>query len=267
MERNEKKYALQKKQLKDTEKADKYRIYGELLHTYGYGAKDGDDKITVDNYYTGEPLTIPLSTDKTVMENASAYFARYEKLKRTKESLTGLISETERTIQQLASILHSLELIENEADLAAIRSELVSYGFIKRPAAKKGASVGKSKPIHYVTEDGFHIYVGKNNAQNDELTFKLANGNDWWFHAKQIPGSHVIVKTEGRELPDKVFEIAASIAAYYSSGKASEKLDVDYVIKKEIKKPNHSPSGFVVYYTNYSMTVKPQIYGVSQIVV
>ena len=259
LERNEKKLAIQKKQLKDTDKMDTYRIRGELLNTYGYSAKPGDKEITVDNYYTNEPLTIPLDPMLSAIDNAKKYFAKYEKLKRTKESVTLQIEETESAVAQLSSIMVSLDMIDNEADLNMIRTELSDYGYMKRKSNKKQASVGKSKPLCYITEDGFKIYVGKNNYQNDELTFKLATGNDWWFHAKQIPGSHVILKTEGREVPDHVFEIAAAVAAYYSSGKDSEKLEVDYVQKKEIKKPAKAVAGFVVYYTNYPMTVHPSI--------
>ena len=118
-----------------------------------------------------------------------------------------------------------------------------------------------SKPFHYISSDGFHMYVGKNNIQNEELTFKVANGGDYWFHAKKTPGSHVIVKTEGKELPDRTYEEAASLAAYYSKGREQEKVEVDYVIRKEVKKPAGSPLGFVVYYTNYSMIIKPDISG------
>ena len=146
-----------------------------------------------------------------------------------------------------------------------IRQELSDYGFMKKKSSKKTASAGKSKPLCYETTDGFKIYVGKNNYQNDELTFKIATGNDWWFHAKQIPGSHVILKTEGRNVPDHIFEIAAAVAAYYSSGRESEKLEIDYVQKKEIKKPAKAVAGFVVYYTNYSMTVRPSLAEVTEV--
>ena len=116
-----------------------------------------------------------------------------------------------------------------------------------------------SRPFHYVNEDGFHMYVGKNNYQNDELTFKFASGGDWWFHAKGIPGSHVVVKTDGKELPDKAFEDAARLAAYYSKGRGQEKVEIDYTEKKNVKKPGAAKPGFVVYYTNYSMMIDTDI--------
>ena len=119
--------------------------------------------------------------------------------------------------------------------------------------------------MFFVSSDGFDIYVGKNNMQNDELTFKTGNGNDWWFHAKQMPGSHVLLKTDGKEVPDRTFEEAASLAAYYSKGREQEKVEVDYVLKKEVKKPAGAKPGFVVYYTNYSMIADTDIKDIKQL--
>ena len=113
--------------------------------------------------------------------------------------------------------------------------------------------------FQWIPSDGFHIYVGKNNYQNDQLTFKFATGNDWWFHAKQMTGSHVIVKAENQELPDSTYEYAAALAAYYSSGRENEKVEIDYLQKKNVKKPNGSAPGFVVYYTNYSLVATPSL--------
>ena len=265
LDRNQKKFQLQNKQMQDTEKMEKYRVYGELLHTYGYSAKPGDKEITVDNYYTNEPLTIPLDPQKDAMENANFYFEKYNKLKRTKENLTTLLVETEGAIEHLSSIATSLDLAETEGDLAMIRQELSDYGYIKKHHRDKKKNPAKEKPLHFVTEDGFHIYVGKNNYQNDELTFKFATGNDWWFHAKKMPGSHVIVKSENQELPDHIFEIAAALAGYYSSGRDSAKIEIDYLQKKNVKKPAGAVAGYVIYYTNYSMSVKPEIKGVTQV--
>ncbi len=258
LERNVKKYDLQLKQLKDTEKMDKYRIYGELINTYGYNLKPGLKSFVANNYYTGEDITIPLDSNLSAMENSKKYFDKYGKLKRTKEAVTIQIAETKSEIEHLKSIENSLNIALLEADLTEIKDELIESGYIKKKSGKKMKEL-KSKPFHYVTEDNFHIYVGKNNYQNDYLTFKFANGNDWWFHAKGIPGSHVIVKSEGKELPDKVFEEAGALAAYYSSGRNQDKVEIDYVLKKEVKKPSASKPGFVVYYTNYSLIATPTI--------
>lgn len=259
LERDRKKYLLQKKQLADTEKKDKYRIYGEMLHTYGYAASPGDKSIEVTNYYTNEPFVIPLDPTLDAMENAKKYFDKYAKLKRTGDALSSYILETENEIKHLESIETSLSIAETEGDLAAIKEELQEYGFIKKHSGKKTNRISKSQPLHFVDDNGFHIYVGKNNYQNDQLTFKFATGNDWWFHAKQMTGSHVIVKSENKELPDSTYEYAAALAAYYSSGKDNEKVEIDYLQKKNVKKPNGSAPGFVVYYTNYSLVATPSL--------
>ena len=259
LERDRKKYLLQKKQLADTEKKDKYRIYGEMLHTYGYAASPGDKSIKVTNYYTNEPFVIPLDPTLDAMENAKKYFDKYAKLKRTGNALSSYILETENEIKHLESIETSLSIAETEGDLAAIKEELQEYGFIKKHSGKKTNRISKSQPLHFVDDNGFHIYVGKNNYQNDQLTFKFATGNDWWFHAKQMTGSHVIVKSENKELPDSTYEYAAALAAYYSSGRDNEKVEIDYLQKKNVKKPNGSAPGFVVYYTNYSLVATPSL--------
>ena len=261
LERNQKKYQLQLKQLKDTEKRDKYKVYGELLNTYGYGLEEGAKSLEALNYYTNEMITIPLDSQLTANENAKKYFEKYNKLKRTYEALSELIVETQGEIQHLESIAASLDIALSEDDLIQIKEELTDYNYIKRKGHEKRQKT-KSKPFHYRSSDGFDIYIGKNNYQNDELTFKTASGNDWWFHAKKTPGSHVIVKTNGEELPDRTFEEAARLAGYYSKGKETEKIEIDYLQRKNVKKPNGSAPGFVVYYTNYSMTIHPDITGI-----
>lgn len=259
LERNYKKYDLQLKQLKDTEKRDKFKIYGELLNTYGYELTGGEKELECMNYYTGEPVKIPLDPQLTARENSQKYFDKYNKLKRTWEALSKYIEETKQEIEHLESISTSLDIALKEEDLAQIKQELTEYGFIKKhgPHGKKVRIT--SRPFHYISSDGFHIYVGKNNYQNEELTFKAASGNDWWFHAKGIPGSHVIVKAEGRELPDRTFEEAGSLAAYYSKGRNNEKVEIDYVQKKSVKKVAGSAPGFVIYHTNYSLMATPKI--------
>lgn len=258
LERNRKKYQLQEKQLKDTEKRDKYKIYGELIHTYGYGLSEGAKELEALNYYTNETVTIPLDPTMDAKANAQKYFDKYGKLKRTCEALTDLILETKSEIGHLESISTSLDIALTEDDLVQIKEELAEYGYIKRKRTDKKAKI-KSKPFHYLSSDGYHIYVGKNNYQNEELTFKFATGNDWWFHAKGMPGSHVIVKSNNEELPDRVFEEAGKLAGYYSNGRDSDKLEIDYLQRKNVKKPNGSVPGFVVYYTNYSLTIHPDI--------
>jgi len=265
LERNIKKYDIQIKQLKDTEKKDKYKIYGELINTYGYSVEPGAKSFEADNYYTGEKITIPLDDTITPLENAKKYFDKYQKLKRTQEAVRVQIEETSKEIEHLESIKTSLDIAVLEEDLTQIKEEMIESGYIKRKGTSKRKEKITSKPFHYLSSDGFHMYVGKNNFQNEELTFKVANGGDMWFHAKKNPGSHVIVKTEGKELPDRTYEEAAALAAYYSKCREQEKVEVDYVVRKEVKKPAGSPPGFVVYYTNYSMVIKPDISGITEV--
>lgn len=267
LERSRKKLLLQQKQMKDTEKKDKYKVYGELINTYGYGLEEGCSSFKALNYYTGQEITIPLDPTLSPGENAKKYFERYGKLKRTEEALTGQIAETQGEIQHLDSIATSLDIALSESDLSQIKEELTEYGYIKKHySGKKGQKMqAKSKPFHYISSDGYDIYVGRNNFQNDELTFKFAAGNDWWFHAKKMAGSHVVVKTQDGELPDRTFEEAGRLAAYYSKGRTAPKVEIDYIQKKHVKKPAGAKPGFVVYYTNFSLMASPDISGLREV--
>lgn len=258
LERNVKKYDLQMKQLADTEKREKYRVYGELLNAYGYGVESGAKSMEALNYYTNEMITIPLDPTLTPGENAKKYFDKYQKLKRTYEALTTLTQETKDEIDHLQSVNTSLDIALREEDLVQIKEELIESGYIRRKGGTKKEKI-TSKPFHYVSSDGFDIYVGKNNYQNEDLTFKFATGNDWWFHAKGIPGSHVVVKTNGAEMTDRAYEEAGRLAAYYSQSRGQDKVEIDYTQKKNVKKPNGSKPGFVVYYTNYSLVIDSDI--------
>lgn len=258
LERNVKKYDLQMKQLADTEKREKYRVYGELLNAYGYGVESGAKSMEALNYYTNEMITIPLDPTLTPGENAKKYFDKYQKLKRTYEALTTLTQETKEEIDHLQSVNTSLDIALREEDLVQIKEELIESGYIRRKGGMKKEKI-TSKPFHYVSSDGFDIYVGKNNYQNEDLTFKFATGNDWWFHAKGIPGSHVVVKTNGAEMTDRAYEEAGRLAAYYSQSRGQDKVEIDYTQKKNVKKPNGSKPGFVVYYTNYSLVIDSDI--------
>lgn len=264
LDRCRRKYDLQLKQLKDTEKREKYRIYGELLNAYGYQLKSGEKSCEVLNYYSNKMIKIPLDPQKTPSENAQSYFERYNKLKRTHDDLEKRTLETNMDVEHLKSVSNSLNIAVSEADLAQIREELVAAGYLRPQGGKKKKGRNeKSQPFHYRSSDGFDIYVGKNNLQNDELTFKLANGGDWWFHAKHMPGSHVIVRTGGQEMTDRAFEEAGSLAAYYSAGRDSEKVEIDYLQRKNVKKPNGAKPGYVIYYTNYSLNAVPDISGLT----
>jgi len=262
LSRTEKKLALQEKQLKDTEGRDKYRLYGELLLASGYGIPEGASSAELDNYYTGEKTKVSLDPNLTPAENAQKYYAKYNKQKRTASALEVQIEETRADLEQLTGCLTAVDMAESVEDLAEIRSELSSFGFMKkgREASKgKKKQPAKAKPRVYKSSDGFLMAVGRNNLQNEEVTFKIGGNEDWWFHASKIPGSHVIVKTSGRELTDRAFEEAGSLAAYYSSGRDADKVEIDYTKRRNVKKAAGGKPGFVIYHTHYSLMAKPGI--------
>ena len=219
--RNVKKYDLQLKQIQDTKNQDKFRIYGELINTYGYDLKAGSKELVCLNYYDdNKEIKIPLDPFKTPGENAIRYFDKYNKQKRTFEALSALIEETKEEITYLESVANALEMATGEEDLSQIKEELIDSGYMRRKVtSKKGNKKEKfkNKPLHFLSRDGYHIYVGKNNLQNDQLTFDFATGNDWWFHAKNAPGSHVILKKhKDGDIPNTTFEDAGKLAAHYS---------------------------------------------------
>lgn len=264
LEKDYKKYDIQTKQIKDTEKRDKFKVYGELLTAYGYSCEAGARELKALNYYTNEEIVIPMEPELSAVENAKKYFEKYNKLKRTYEALRDIVIETKASIDHLESLLNSLDIAVTEDDLKELKEEMIQSGYIKRKGTDKKARY-KSKPFHYISSDGFHMYVGKNNLQNEELTFKVANGGDWWFHSKTFPGSHVIVKTEGAKLPDRSFEEAARLAAYYSKGREQDKVEIDYIERKHVKKVAGAKPGFVIYHTNYSMAISPDISDIRQL--
>lgn len=270
LERAVKKADLQRKQLKDTDKKDQYRLYGDLLSAYGYSLENGLKECTLENYNDeNRPVRVPLDETLTPMENAKRYYDRYAKLKRTKEALDVQLAETEAEIDYLTSVRTLLDLTTDAANLNELKKELIASGYIKKSAQKgrkpgKGEREEKSKPYHYISSDGYDIFVGKNNLQNDDLSFRVADGGDLWFHAKGCPGSHVIVKLPAGQsfksgnLPDRLFEEAASLAAYYSANRTAPKVEIDYLERRQLKKPPKANAGYVIYHTNYSMMAIPQ---------
>ena len=259
LERASKKYDLQEKQLQDADKKDIYRVYGDLLNTYGYSLKGGESSFTTENFYDdNKEITIPLDKNKSAKENAKKYYDKYAKLSRTTKALSEEILKTKNDIEHLQSIQTALEVSSDDESLSQIRQELVDFGYIKKHSSAKKQKIA-SHPYHYISSDGYDIYVGKNNYQNEELTFKVATGNDWWFHAKGIPGSHVILKSNNEEeLPDRAYEEAAALAAFYSKAKDADKVEVDYIQKKNIKKVAGAAPGFVIYHSNWSMVATPR---------
>lgn len=253
LERNRKKLHLQYIQLEDTKDREKWKSYGELLHTYGYSGQLGDDHLTAYDFETGMPVLVPLNPLLTPFENATVYFEKYNKKKRTFEHLSLLIQETEEEVQYLESVANALNLVTTDAEILQIQEELIESGYIKKKIQKRKRQTSPSKPLHYLTPDGYHLYVGKNNLQNEMVSFEIGKNEDWWFHAKGIPGSHVILKSEDVLPKDSAFEDAGRLAAYYSSAKGGEKVEIDYLKRKNLKKPKGGKPGFVIYHTNYSL--------------
>ncbi len=260
LERCYKKLAIQNNIIKDSKDREKLKLYGELLFANLYSIKKGDKKVTLLNYNDGnKEVTINLDEHKTPVENANRYLAKYNKKKRALVASKEQLELTKKEIAYLESVKYSIEHSLKEEELIDIRKELVASGYVRKRAGKGKKALAKSKPHHFVTEDDFHIYVGKNNIQNDMLITEMGKRDDMWFHIKTETGSHVLLVNDGREFPDEVYEIAAAAAAYYSTAGSSSKAEVDYTLLKNIKRPNGSVPGYVVYYTNYSMTIKPSI--------
>ena len=265
LDRTVRKLDLQEKQLRDTEKRDKIRHMGELLQAYSYQLPVGREKVTALDWETGKEVEIQTDPDLSIRDNANRYFDRYQKLKRTFTALTEQVKATREEAEELRSLLNSISIAENSEDLEEIRREMQEAGFLKSASTKNRHSPARSVPYHYLSSDGFDIYVGKNNFQNDELTFRLADGSDIWMHAKNAPGSHVIIRTRNMEVPDRTYEEGAALAAYYSSLRESDKAEVDYVRKKELRRTPGGKPGFVIYHTNYSMIAVPDIRNIKRI--
>lgn len=256
IERANKKYNIQLKQLESADKKDKFKVYGDILTAYCSQVEQGAKSFKTINFYNGEEITIPLDPTLSPIENAKKFFNKYAKLKRTGDALSEMIVETKASIDYLDTISVAISIATSEDDLTSIKTELAQTGYIKKQNKGKKKKLA-SKPLHYISSDGYDIYVGKNNIQNEYITFDLATGNDWWFHSKNVPGSHVIVKSRNEELPDRVFEEAAALAAYYSKAANQNKVEIDYIQKKQVKKVPNSMPGFVIYHTNYSMIATP----------
>ena len=254
LQKNRHKLKKQEKELLATDNAEEFRQKGELLTTFLHQAPNDQDQVTLDNYYTNQPITIALDKALTPSQNAQRYFKRYQKLKEAVKYLTDLIEETKATILYLESV----ETVLNQAgleEIAEIREELIQTGFIRRRQREKIQK--RKKPEQYLASDGKTIiYVGRNNLQNEELTFKMARKEELWFHAKDIPGSHVVIS--GNLNPsDEVKTDAAELAAYFSKGRLSNLVQVDMIEVKKLNKPTGGKPGFVTYTGQKTLRVTP----------
>ena len=254
LQKNRQKLKKQEKELQATENAEEFRQKGELLTTFLHQVPNDQDQVILENYYTNQPITIALDKALTPNQNAQRYFKRYQKLKEAVKYLTDLIEETKATILYLESV----ETVLNQAgldEIAEIREELIQTGFIRRRQREKIQK--RQKPEQYLASDGKTIiYVGRNNLQNEELTFKMARKEELWFHAKDIPGSHVVIS--GNLNPtDEVKTDAAELAAYFSKGRLSNLVQVDMIEVKKLNKPTGGKPGFVTYTGQKTLRVTP----------
>ncbi len=254
LEKNRKKLGKQEEELLATENAEEFRQKGELLTTFLHQVPNDQDQVELDNYYTGEKIIISLDKALTPNQNAQRYFKRYQKLKEAVKHLTSLIEETRNTILYLESVETALAHA-SLTEIAEIREELIQTGFIRRRQREKIQK--RQKPEKYLATDGQTIIlVGRNNLQNDELTFKIAKKDELWFHAKDIPGSHVVI-TGNLQPSDEVKTDAAELAAYFSKARLSNLVQVDMIETRKLNKPTGGKPGFVTYTGQKTLRVTP----------
>jgi predicted ribosome quality control (RQC) complex YloA/Tae2 family protein len=244
--------------------SEKYKIYGELLTANLYQIKEGEKQVHLLNYYSpdGEYMTIDLDKKLSPSQNAQKYYKKYNKSKTAKREILNQLEETQHEIRYFEQVSHSLEIIRSMNELEELRLELMEEGYLKRRNIPKKKKEHKMEFLSFLSSDGFTIYVGKNNKQNDYLTLKFSSKKDLWFHTKDIPGSHVIISTKGREVPESTIKEAAELAAFHSKGKLSSKVPVDYTLIKNVKKPSGAKLGMVIYddYNTLYITPREDLY-------
>jgi len=236
----------------------KYKVYGDLIIAYMSTIKNYKDSVKVKNYYDNNNIIeIPLDGRLSLSKNAQKYYKKYEKLKTAQEKINRQIKITKQKLDYFYNLQYMINNCDDFEAVSEIKEELVNTGYLKSKNTKSKKHI-KSKPYKVISRDGFEIYIGKNNNQNDYITFNLASKEDIWMHTKNIPGSHVVIITKGREIPDTTLEEAASYAAYHSNARQSSKVPVNYTYKKHIKKPKNAEPGFVIFKKYYTMYINPQ---------
>lgn len=269
IERCVKKKEIQIKTKKETQNKDAWKIKGELITANIHAIKKGISSFQTVNFYEPElpEIEITLNATKTPAENAQHYFNKYNKAKRTLAALEIQQKQNDEELHYLESILNSLESAKEEADIEEIRLELINAGYMKnKHGKKKPQKQKKSKPMHYLSSDGYDIYVGKSNIQNDELTLHFADSTDIWLHTKEIAGSHVIISTKGTGIiSDTALLEAAHLAAYHSKGKNGSNVAVDYTLRKNVKKPSGAKPGMVIYEQNKTIYITPNVEFISSL--
>jgi len=258
LDRIKHKIEKQELELKESENADKYRIRGELITSYIYMIKEGMESVVLENYYdNNKKIEISLRPNLSPSENAQKYFKKYNKLKNAGQEIAKQMTINIEEKEYLENTLLSIENCDDAKELKEIREELIREGYIKSYKMPKKDNKPGTDMRKYISCEGNMIIVGKNNKQNDYLTLRLADNEDYWFHTKDIPGSHVLIKSAGKKVTDKELVEAAILAAYYSKARMSANVPVDYTMKKNVKKPSGAKPGMVIYEKNKTLYVTP----------
>lgn len=254
-DRQQRKLAAQREELRRTEGREDIRHQAELVTANIYRLRRGDRSLDCEDYYDPACPIVHIELDplKTPQQNAAALYKEYNKLKAAEQHLTVLTREGERQLDYLNSVLDELERAETDRDLSDIRRELTETGYIRARKGGKAERVKPQSPLKFVSDDGLEILAGRSNAQNDELTLKLARRTDYWLHTQRVHGSHVIIRCEGEEPPPRTLEQAAGIAAYYSQARGAGKVQVDYTMVRNVRKPSGALPGKVLYTDHKTM--------------
>ncbi len=259
LERLYTKLQKQKEELLKAEDAEKYKLYGELILANLHNISKGMNEVEVQNYYKEDMpmIKIPLSIRLNASENSQKYYKKYNKSKNAIIKISEQLTETKLDIEYLENVLTNLENTDDISNIDDIKEELIEENIIKKKRNQVSKKRNTSKPIKYISSDKFIIYAGKNNKQNDKLTLKTASKNDIWLHTKDIPGSHVIIERNGKELPETTLLEAASIAAFHSKAKLSSNVPVDYTLVKYVRKPSGAKPGMVIYDNQRTIYITP----------
>ncbi len=257
LDRTVRKLKIQQNILGDEKKLEKYRMYGELITAYTYMIQKGAREAELQNFYsqTGECITVPLDPRLSPSANAAKYFKRYKKLKKAIELAHGQIKKITAEIDYLENTLHAIESCDSEDLAIEIQNELMQGGYIRNSKKKTSRKLPPSKPHRFLSSDGHEIYVGRNNTQNDQLTMRFARADDIWLHTKDIPGSHVIIRAKNNTVSQKAINEGAFLAAWFSKARNSSNVPVDYTQKRNIRKPNGSKPGYVIFLSNSTINV------------
>lgn len=259
IERLAKKISNQMAELEECKDREEKKIFAELINANLYRLGKGSSFYELENYYDDyKTVKIPVKPELTPTENAQRYYKEYRKLRTAEEMLTKLIAEGREELVYLRTVLDELSRAETEREISEIRQELSEGGFVKQKNQGRVKKSTPMPPLEFDAPDGFKVYVGRNNIQNDKLSLKTAMKSDLWFHIQKAPGSHVILSLDGREPTEKAMEFAAKVAAYYSSGREAGAVEVDYTEVRNLKKPVGSKPGFVIYHVYNSVLVKPE---------